>query len=46
MSFTSGPMSKTEMLTQGKESESVGEIFYKDFSVPGHLRDAAPTFTL
>ena len=35
-------MNKTEMLTPEKETESVGEMLYKDFSVPGHLKDATP----
>lgn len=35
-------MNKAEMLTPEKESESVGEMLYKDFSVPGHLKDTIP----
>lgn len=39
-------MNKTEMLTPENESESVGEILYKHFSVPGHLKDATRSSAL
>jgi hypothetical protein len=33
-------MNEAECLHGGKESESMGGIFYKDFSVLDHLEDA------